>query len=410
MKKITLLLLSLLTMSTLFAQIRPITKPMRAMQAEQGTYNLTAFDWGYYDGYEQYGCTQFILNTDNFTFYFAITLPLTSIKTNTVYTLDNMDSESTWFETVVSGEEEQKYYLMDAAQFKMYRDDAQRTHIEAVVTSGDAVFNITYVDSDAPDEYTTVDITMTDVRLKVYQEGDCEFSGYSTDYTYGAILDYMPAGAIAGDYDENACILNYCVFVNGETKIQLVKVTAKVVAIENGYKAEAWFYAYDGNCYHCTFVYTVPQPTTKTTIAVDNAEVDNHIGEGTTDVIDVYAISTDYGMQLEIKTSDIPGTYTEADVVDKYSFFRRTADNQQYSIYTANVTIEEVTEGVYHITGTILCYGDIEFTLDLTSTSSTALDEVKGDATSLRKIYDNGVLYMVRPDGTIYNAAGTRVR
>ena len=81
-----------------------------------------------------------------------------------------------------------------------------------------------------------------------------------------------------------------------------------------------------------------------------------------------------------------------------------------YSVYTANITIEEIGDGVYHITGTVLCYGDVEFTLDLTTTSSTALDEVKGDATSLRKIYDNGVLYMVRPDGTIYNAAGTRVR
>jgi branched-subunit amino acid permease len=57
MKKITLLLLSILTMSTLFAQIRPITQPMRVMQAEQETYNLTAFDWGYYDGYETDGCT-----------------------------------------------------------------------------------------------------------------------------------------------------------------------------------------------------------------------------------------------------------------------------------------------------------------------------------------------------------------
>lgn len=364
--------------------------------------NITATNYNCADAYDRYGVTQYTLSTSDYTFYFAIKLPLASIEENKTYTLEEMDAT---YSGVSVGEDES--YSYKTATYKQYTDVEGRLHAEATVTFGNYTVNISYVRNAAPAEYTMVDLTMQGVRFAEGQ-GYCDFGGMTADGTYVAVLDYLTTGSVVGEFDENACEVAYNIFKKNDEPLQLVKVTAKVVAIENGYKAEGWFYAYDGNCYHCTFVYTIPQPTTKVNLTVNNAEIDEHLGQQTS-FVDIYATDNNYTMQLEINTLAIAGTYTEANLNGTFSFFR-DANNKLYSVYTANITIEEIGDGVYHITGTVLCYGDIEFTLDLTTTSSTALDEVKGDATSLRKIYDNGVLYMVRPDGTIYNAAGTRVR
>jgi|GEM_PF-5772870 len=364
--------------------------------------NITATNYNCVDAYDQYGFTQYTLSTSDYVFYFAIKLPLASITENTVYTLENMNAQ---YSGVSVGEDES--YSYKTATYKQYTDAEGRLHVEAAVTFGNYTVNISYVRNATPAEYNMVDLTMEGVQMKEYQDA-CRFGGATADGTYMAILDYLTTGSVVGEFDENACEVAYNTFKKNDETLQLVKVTAKVVAIENGYKAEAWFYAYDGNCYHCTFVYTIPQPTTKVNLTVTNAEIDEHLGQQSS-FVDILAADNNYTMQLEVNTLAISGSYTEANLNGTFSFFR-DANNKMYSVYTANITIEEIGDGVYHITGTVLCYGDVEFTLDLTTTSSTALDEVKGDATSLRKIYDNGVLYMVRPDGTIYNAAGTRVR
>ncbi|MBO7502612.1 MAG: hypothetical protein J6T32_05265 [Paludibacteraceae bacterium] len=368
--------------------------------------NLTATNYNCIDAYAQNGFTQYALSTSDYVFYFAINLPLASITENTVYTLENMNAQYSW---VSLGEDASASY--SSATYKQYTDAEGRLHVEATVTFNYAsttyTVNISYVRDATPAEYTMVDLTMEEVRF-VEGQGYCDFGGMTADGTYMAILDYLTTGSVVGEFDENACEVAYNTFKKNDETLQLVKVTAKVVAIENGYKAEAWFYAYDGNCYHCTFVYTIPQPTTKVNLTVTNAEIDEHLGQQSS-FVDILAADNNYTMQLEVNTLAISGSYTEANLNGTFSFFR-DANNKMYSVYTANITIEEIGDGVYHITGTVLCYGDVEFTLDLTTGSSTGIEDIKADGASLRKVYENGVLYFVRPDGTIYNAAGTRIR
>ena len=73
MKKITLLLLSLLTMSTLFAQKPVSILPFRAPQATQEVVNLVASDFTFdQNTYSEHGFTWFTLYTTDYSFHFAI--------------------------------------------------------------------------------------------------------------------------------------------------------------------------------------------------------------------------------------------------------------------------------------------------------------------------------------------------
>ena len=179
MKKITLLLLSLLTMSTLFAQKPVSILPLRAPQATQEVVNLVASDWNYSDKYNDMGVTSFTLYTTNYTFIFAIKQPISSIISNLgkVYTLDDMDEEYTG---ILMGEEP---YNVSAASIKVTINLAtQSATIEASMTSGPYTFNITY--GVTPSE--PINITATNYNcVDAYdQYGFTQYTLSTSDYVF----------------------------------------------------------------------------------------------------------------------------------------------------------------------------------------------------------------------------------
>jgi len=394
MKQITLLLCSILCLNGVSAQaqqhrsLNPQDQPSRVevrksvhrfAQAKQAdiSYEATAYQTTDYSA--QYGLQEVMLTTDDF--YFLFYIKGNSIVDNQLYTTSDMDTSNCYFTT-----DGYDSYLMDSISYKQYYDKDGGFHVTAFVLSGSVNITITYYRAPVPKSYDTINVTIPMAQMGDYRTiGAMEFYGYSADSTYYAQIDYACTDVIEGQYTEEDFDLDYCYMDVNNVEKDIVKVTADVSVIQGGYQIEAYFYCYDGHCYHASMTFVVPQPTTKVNLTANNLEIDDYTKSTSSyPQFMVYASTSTYNLSLDIYADSIGGTFTEADFRMMYSY---VVDNlsTRYTIYSANVQVTN-NAGVYTVTGTLLCYGDVEFTLNLTQ-SGTALDEVEG-ATTQGAMYD----------------------
>lgn len=390
MKKFTLLLCAVLTLCTVNAQIRQrgmeeirttSKKTSAKMVAQAQTsldYEATNYITQYYSNFD---VTMVSLPTEDFTFCFPFYGK--TINENQTYTEADetlLDIENCYFY------DDQYEYDMDQFSYKQYTDGDGGFHVTITIVSGTVTINVNYYRAPVPTKYDTIDIEIPNAKVADYLSINAyEFFGNSADDIYYAQLDYTTTGAIAGDYDENDCDLQYNLLTfdhEGQAvEIELVKVTAKVVQTEGGYTADAYYYAYNGKCYHVTFVFVEPTPKTKVNFSATNLEIDENF-ESLNPQIMVYASSSTYNLSLDIYTSMIEGSYNLNDLRTAYSYILDSSNNR-YAFYSANLTIAKDGDA-YKLTGTILCYGDVEFTLDITE-GATALENIMRDQAKGKK-------------------------
>lgn len=321
------------------------------------------------------------------------------------YTFSDMDQQNSYVSDGSS------VYTLDSAEIKITQDEKGLLHAEGFVVSGSVTIQLSYDEPEKPTTYEDVYMTVPNAEMVDYRTAlnAMEFMGKSSDNGYYFVLDYITKDAITGTFDENTCDITYCYVVrlNGNESreyIKIVKATAVVTEIEGGYKAEAKFYCMDAKCYNVTFTFVKPTAKTKVTINSTNLDLEDATGSGMPE-FSIWANDATYEVSLYLFYAfEIAGQYT---IDDFHSAYCTIADHDKsYQPYSADITVTE-NNGVYTVTGTILCYGDVEFTLNLTQ-SGTAIDHVEMKAAADKRL-ENGQLIILR-DGVRYTMMGTTLK
>lgn len=193
---------------------------------------------------------------------------------------------------------------------------------------------------------------------------------YSVQLQYYSADGESPAGNFgAGDIELSSTYLS---FPTGETdeyeepvyrEVYAKDATILVTQDSSRTDVNASILGEDGVVYMITLFYALPKAESQEAFEAHDLKMDTWAfdmwGE-----IQIFA-STEDGKELSLdfygdQEVGIPGTYA----IDGVNGGSITIEGEQYNIYSGSVTIR-YAEGAYSVSGTILCWNNVEYTLNL---------------------------------------------
>jgi hypothetical protein len=145
-------------------------------------------------------------------------------------------------------------------------------------------------------------------------------------------------------------------------------------------------------------------PTAETTVDVTITD-----GELTADEGGFWALgeSGDIWVQLYVESASVAGQYTEANLDLNQSAIFIGEDYAE--IYSATISISSNGNGVYVLTGSILCYNNTQYNVSMILTdTATGIDEAIAAGKAVKKI-NNGML-VIEKAGVKYSVMGQKIR
>ncbi|MCQ2345316.1 MAG: hypothetical protein MJZ82_00920 [Paludibacteraceae bacterium] len=344
----------------------PANATMRRAQMDNINFVATEVQVEFYDEDNDVFIYLGADNGDNFRFDIVVPAGETDIVTGQTYTLTDMLADYSW------GQMNGEYVNYTAATIVRSLDADGNFTYNATVTGDDGNdYTITYVKREAPATYDTVEVVIpaTNVRMTdaIAAMGAVQFQGYNNDYLISFAYE---TAQITGTYTQ--CMEEYTGVFNADGTALISKVVeahATVTAAGSDYTCDAYIYCYDGNCYHASMTFAAPQALNQVTINADNLVIDDSMfqlylmfmGYG---LFDVTASDANYSVALSIESMDaVDGTYSTG----VSGTITALADNTQYQIYSVTTPIV-VNTATRTVTGSVLCFGDTEFTFNFSYT------------------------------------------
>lgn len=192
--------------------------------------------------------------------------------------------------------------------------------------------------------------------------------------------------------------------------IQAQKAEATIIEVDGSYVIGATIIGDDGVVYIMTATYVAPHKESEATITATNMEIDDALFEwlgmiwSTASNSDFKEIS--FTLTAEEGAESYFGTYT---IGENTSGSLTTAAEEWIEIYSGEVTVAKSEAGYLTLSGTVLGYDNVEYTLDLRSAWPEGMDEVESEEVSGKKVIRDGQIYILRGNKT-YSLIGQRVK
>jgi len=322
------------------------------------------------------------LHTDEFApaFYFDIPVGEThDVEPGRTYQLEEMNADYCEWDD----EDWNPHYYTEAAFTKTLGADYD-IHIAAKVKDTDGNEWILHYDE------TPLVVTGDTVEVNIARSlNSCEYMLYSNEWLIRAQdnqwmvqLEYASADdqSPAGEFDASAINLSdtYIEFPTGGQDIYgepeykavyakdgLIKVQ---VAKSGRIDVNASLLCDDGNVYTVTLFYALPQKEGESTLTADNLNVDTWAldlwGE-----LEAYASNEEEGWSFGLNLyPENPENYLTTYILGQYVSNNGyvSVDGEQFAIYSGEVTLA-YTDNKYRITGTVLAWNNVEYSLQLSS-------------------------------------------
>lgn len=215
----------------------------------------------------------------------------------------------------------------------------------------------------------TVEVVITEPMTYSYikSDGDWYLRGANADYSVALDLVNNDSVSPAGTYTADDVLASYTnVTVKAtSTKLTMEDFSAVVTDANNRYDVEAYMLCSDGNVYHITMFYAIPEALYFDTIVATNLDIE----EETVWFWTVYAATASnaaYSVELSFD-ADTTGVYEASGSITPLN-------GTATKIYSGNVNLTN-TNGDYTITGSVLCQNNTEYTLDLSFVMPTKTRE-----------------------------------
>ena len=208
----------------------------------------------------------------------------------------------------------------------------------------------------------TIDVNITEpMSYRYYSEGDWYMSGANAEYKVYPDLVNNDSTSPAGNYtlDQALYDYTYVTVIATNTKLELVSLEATVTDVEGRIDVAADMLCLDGNVYHVTMFYAIPEALAYDTIVADNFELTPLSFMGIVLGYTASASNENYLFSLSLD-EQADGVYDAAG-----GSITNLATNVASKIYSGSVTLGTAVDGTRTLTGDVLCMNNVQYNLDL---------------------------------------------
>lgn len=209
----------------------------------------------------------------------------------------------------------------------------------------------------------TIDVNITEpMSYKYYKsDGDWYMSGANAEYKVYLDVVNNDSTSPAGNYtlDQALYDYTYVTVIATNTKLELVSLEATVTDVEGRIDVAADMLCLDGNVYHVTMFYAIPEALAYDTIVADNFELTPLTWGSWVLGYTASASNEDYlfSLSLDEQTDSV---YDAAG-----GSITNLATNVASKIYSGSVTLGTAVDGTRTLTGDVLCMNNVQYNLDL---------------------------------------------
>ena len=209
----------------------------------------------------------------------------------------------------------------------------------------------------------TIDVNITEpMSYKYYKsDGDWYMSGANAEYKVYLDVVNNDSTSPAGNYtlDQALYDYTYVTVLATNTKLELVSLEATVTDVEGRIDVAADMLCLDGNVYHVTMFYAIPEALAYDTIVADNFELTPLTWGSWVLGYTASASNEDYlfSLSLDEQTDSV---YDAAG-----GSITNLATNVASKIYSGSVTLGTAVDGTRTLTGDVLCMNNVQYNLDL---------------------------------------------
>ena len=209
----------------------------------------------------------------------------------------------------------------------------------------------------------TIDVNITEpMSYKYYKsDGDWYMSGANAEYKVYLDVVNNDSTSPAGNYTLDQALYDYTsvTVLATNTKLELVSLEATVTDVEGRIDVAADMLCLDGNVYHVTMFYAIPEALAYDTIVADNFELTPLTWGSWVLGYTASASNEDYlfSLSLDEQTDSV---YDAAG-----GSITNLATNVASKIYSGSVTLGTAVDGTRTLTGDVLCMNNVQYNLDL---------------------------------------------
>ena len=314
-------------------------------------------------------------------FYFSIYTPKgkRDVVLGKTYTLADMEEDENYWD-----DDDWNSHYLTAASFTKTQGQFYDVHVVADVTDEDGnEFHLVYDEKPIVMTGDTVDVTIVSPRPDAQYSSDGawllrtqsdENSEYNVQLSYYSNNSVSPAGSFSGEDIDlvNSLIVVFTdsVDVYGDTVVMFLEVKDASIVVKDGaetLKVTGHAVAEDGNVYRLNLTMTKPQASQNQTITSRKLYIDDEWFDLTGDVKlaaadennQIILVIYPEGLKEQL-TGDYlfgpGGGYNYGGVVPD--------EGEESSVYSGAIHVE-YTNGNIAVTGAVLCFNNIEYTLDL---------------------------------------------
>lgn len=281
------------------------------------------------------------------------------------------------------------------ASFTKTVDDENLVHISGTAKdSHDRVFNFAYDEVPFVPTGDTIRYDFTATSKLSYLASYGEWSLRAADNTFALALDYYssdaesPVGSFSeADFDITYCHVDSILSAENTSRKGIISGSLEVTSSNDTTFLFASLLCDDGNVYEFNAFYAVPVKQGEASIAATNLVLDDswysYFG-----IIWAEASNDDYTVSLTLNAAT--GTLQAGSGFS--GSIKNNATEVETEIYSGSITI--TNDGGIKIAGSVLCFDNIEYTLDL----QYVLPEAKSQET----INGAGYLYLEVSQGSKY--------
>lgn len=224
------------------------------------------------------------------------------------------------------------------------------------------IANMAYYQKPFEPTGDTIDVNITEpMSYRYYSEGDWYMSGANAEYKVYLDLVNNDSTSPAGNYTLDQALYSYTnvTVIATNTKLELVSLEATVTDVEGRIDVAADMLCLDGNVYHVTMFYAIPEALAYDTIVADNFELTPLTWGSWVLGYTASASNEDYlfSLSLDEQTDSV---YDAAG-----GSITNLATNVASKIYSGSVTLGTAVDGTRTLTGDVLCMNNVQYNLDL---------------------------------------------
>lgn len=357
---------------------------------------------------------------DSQIFYFSIYTPddKHDLELDKTYTLaDMIEDESEW-----DDDDWNEHYYTEAT-FKKSIGEGYDIHITATVTDEDGnTYVLSYDEQPVTLTGNTIDVNIENPMTTFNRSRDCTWAMEASNDNYQVQFSYFSADetSCAGQFSGDDIDLYYSyIFINTGQVVyyndpiwenpRILEASYEITETEERIDAKGLLLASDGNRYNITMFYVKPQKESEATITATNMEIDDFFYKWF-GMVEITASNDSNSIKLKIFPDGLgeqmAGTYvigqngTNAMITPAGGELEEPGPT---NIFSGQFTITYDAGDIF-LTGTLLGYNNVEYTIDLTAATpaSYAMDNKEKDFTENFASYeldtdhlaDYGVIYV----------------